>query len=144
MSTLQSSFHRRYRPSFRLSHRHHSQIAEDTDDALQSPASASAVVPGDTAAAAAAGSGTGSHSDARAKNPYGFRRTASGSGGSGGGYKLGRRKNLYETRKRVSDYSLIFAMFGIAGMVVETELCMANIYDKVSDRYLIYLILIKV
>lgn len=60
-------------------------------------------------------------------------RSTSGAGtGAGGGYKLGRRKTLYETRKRVSDYSLIFAMFGIVGMVVETELCMANIYDKVN------------
>jgi len=62
---------------------------------------------------------------------------AAGSGVPGrsaaSGYKLGRRKALYETRKRISDYSLIFAVFGVAAMIVETELSMAQIYDKVSD-----------
>ena len=62
--------------------------------------------------------------------------SSSGSGGgvprsSGSGYKLGRRKALYEKRKRVSDYSLIFAMFGVVAMIVETELSMAHVYDKV-------------
>ena len=58
-----------------------------------------------------------------------------GGGGAGGrstsGYKLGRRKVLYEQRKRISDYSLIFAMFGVVAMVVETELTLARVYDKV-------------
>ena len=53
------------------------------------------------------------------------------SGRSASGYKLGRRKALYETRKRISDYSLIFAVFGVVVMVVETELSMAQVYDKV-------------
>ena len=48
------------------------------------------------------------------------------------GYKLGRRKSLYEKRKRISDYSLIFAMFGVVAMVVETEMSMAHVYEKVS------------
>jgi len=52
---------------------------------------------------------------------------------AGSGYKLGRRKALYETRKRISDYSLIFAMFGVVAMIVETELTMAQVYDKVSN-----------
>ena len=52
---------------------------------------------------------------------------------AGSGYKLGRRKVLYETRKRLSDYSLIFAMFGVVVMIVETELSMAQVYDKVSS-----------
>jgi len=52
---------------------------------------------------------------------------------TGSGYKLGRRKALYETRKRISDYSLIFAMFGVVAMIVETELTMAQVYDKVSN-----------
>ena len=51
---------------------------------------------------------------------------------TGSGYKLGRRKALYETRKRISDYSLIFAMFGLVVMIVETELTMAYVYGKVS------------
>jgi len=55
---------------------------------------------------------------------------------AGSGYKLGRRKALYETRKRISDYSLIFAMFGIVVMIVETELSMAQVYDKVSNLVL--------
>lgn len=49
------------------------------------------------------------------------------------GYRLGKRKMLYERRKRISDYCLIFATFGIAAMVVETELCMASIYNKVGQ-----------
>lgn len=47
------------------------------------------------------------------------------------GYKLGKRRLLYERRKRISDYCLVFAALGIIAMVVETELCMANIYTKV-------------
>ncbi|XP_039614873.1 small conductance calcium-activated potassium channel protein 2 isoform X2 [Polypterus senegalus] len=61
-----------------------------------------------------------------------------GSGGGGGsnsgnnksnkkknqniGYKLGHRRALFEKRKRLSDYALIFGMFGIVVMVIETEL----------------------
>jgi len=49
----------------------------------------------------------------------------------GVGYRLGRRKVLSERRKRLADYSLVFAMFGIVSMMVETELTMAELYDKV-------------
>ncbi|XP_061764272.1 small conductance calcium-activated potassium channel protein 2 isoform X1 [Nerophis ophidion] len=38
------------------------------------------------------------------------------------GEKLGHRRALFEKRKRLSDYALIFGMFGIVVMVVETEL----------------------
>ena len=48
------------------------------------------------------------------------------------GYRLGKRKALFEKRKRISDYALVFGMFGIIVMVVETELSMANVYGKVS------------
>ena len=48
------------------------------------------------------------------------------------GYRLGRRKELYEKRKKISDYCLVFGMFGIVAMVLETELTMAEIYKKVS------------
>ncbi|ELT98728.1 hypothetical protein CAPTEDRAFT_155299 [Capitella teleta] len=48
------------------------------------------------------------------------------------GYRLGRRKVLFEKRKRISDYALVFGMFGIIVMVVETELSMAHVYDKDS------------
>jgi hypothetical protein len=44
------------------------------------------------------------------------------------GYRLGKRKTLFEKRRRISDYALIFGMFGIAVMVVETELCMAQVF----------------
>uniref|UniRef100_A0A3Q3K7C3 Calmodulin-binding domain-containing protein n=1 Tax=Monopterus albus TaxID=43700 RepID=A0A3Q3K7C3_MONAL len=38
------------------------------------------------------------------------------------GAKLGHRRALFEKRKRLSDYALIFGMFGIVVMVIETEL----------------------
>lgn len=48
------------------------------------------------------------------------------------GYKLGHRRALFEKRKRLSDYALIFGMFGIVVMVIETELSW-GVYSKVSD-----------
>ncbi|XP_076331885.1 small conductance calcium-activated potassium channel protein 1-like [Tachypleus tridentatus] len=48
------------------------------------------------------------------------------------GYRLGRRKALFEKRKRLSDYALVMAMFGIAMMVLENELSAASIYTKAS------------
>ncbi|OCT66664.1 small conductance calcium-activated potassium channel protein 3 [Xenopus laevis] len=47
------------------------------------------------------------------------------------GYKLGRRRALFEKRKRLSDYALIFGMFGIVVMVIETELSW-GLYEKNS------------
>ncbi|XP_072453289.1 small conductance calcium-activated potassium channel protein 2 isoform X2 [Notamacropus eugenii] len=66
----------------------------------------------------------------------------SGLGGSSGtkpskkknqniGYRLGLRRALFEKRKRLSDYALIFGMFGIVVMVIETELSWGA-YDKAS------------
>lgn len=55
---------------------------------------------------------------------------------NGVGYRLGKRKELYEKRKRVSDYCLVFGMFGIIGMILETELTMAEIYTKVCLFYI--------
>lgn len=46
-------------------------------------------------------------------------------------YRLGLRKTLFEKRKRLSDYALIVAMFGIVVMVIETELSWM-VYAKVS------------
>ncbi|XP_055874142.1 small conductance calcium-activated potassium channel protein-like isoform X4 [Biomphalaria glabrata] len=46
------------------------------------------------------------------------------------GYRLGKRRALYQKRKKISDYCLVFGMFGIAVMVLETELTMAHVYDK--------------
>ncbi|XP_048516123.1 small conductance calcium-activated potassium channel protein isoform X4 [Athalia rosae] len=48
------------------------------------------------------------------------------------GYRLGRRKALFEKRKRVSDYALVMGMFGIIVMVIENELSSAGIYTKAS------------
>lgn len=49
------------------------------------------------------------------------------------GYRLGYRRTLFERRKRLSDYALIFGMFGIIVMVIETELS-GNLQDAVSLR----------
>lgn len=46
------------------------------------------------------------------------------------GQKLGHRRALFEKRKRLSDYALIFGMFGIVVMVTETELSW-GVYTKV-------------
>lgn len=49
------------------------------------------------------------------------------------GYRLGKRKALFEKRKRLSDYALVFGMIGILAMVAETELSAYNVYDKVRS-----------
>lgn len=49
------------------------------------------------------------------------------------GYRLGRRKALFEKRKRISDYALVMGMFGIIVMVIENELSSAGVYTKVSN-----------
>jgi len=48
------------------------------------------------------------------------------------GYRLGRRRAVTERRKRLCDYSLVFAAFGLVAMILETELSLANVYRKVS------------
>ncbi|KAJ8683962.1 hypothetical protein QAD02_019754 [Eretmocerus hayati] len=48
------------------------------------------------------------------------------------GYRLGKRKALFEKRKRISDYALVMGMFGIIVMVIENELSSAGIYSKSS------------
>ena len=68
----------------------------------------------------------------------GIGKATSGSIGAGSknrpnvGYRLGRRKALFEKRKRISDYALVMGMFGIFVMVIENELSSAGIYTKVS------------
>jgi hypothetical protein len=47
-------------------------------------------------------------------------------------YRLGRRKLLFEKRRKASDYALLFAMTGLFLMVLEQELTMAKVYDKVK------------
>lgn len=48
------------------------------------------------------------------------------------GYRLGRRKALFEKRKRISDYALTFALIGILFMILENELSAALYYEKSS------------
>jgi hypothetical protein len=49
-------------------------------------------------------------------------------------YRLGRRKLLFEKRRKASDYALFFAMIGLVFMVLEQELTMAKVYDKVKKK----------
>jgi hypothetical protein len=49
-------------------------------------------------------------------------------------YRLGRRKLLFEKRRKASDYALFFAMIGLFLMVLEQELTMAKVYDKVKKN----------
>ncbi|XP_035225503.1 small conductance calcium-activated potassium channel protein 1-like [Stegodyphus dumicola] len=64
--------------------------------------------------------------DAKKKQPLsGFHKPSVG-------YRLGRRKALFEKRKRISDYALVMAMFGIIMMIVENELSAALVYNKAS------------
>ena len=51
------------------------------------------------------------------------------------GYRLGRRKALFEKRKRISDYALVMGMFGIVIMVIENELSSAGVYTKVGTTF---------
>lgn len=48
------------------------------------------------------------------------------------GYRLGKRKALYERRRKISDYCLVLGMAGILLMILETELIMAKVYVKDS------------
>lgn len=45
-------------------------------------------------------------------------------------YRLGQRRALFGKRKQLSDYALVFGMFGIIVMVIETELS-RGFYSKV-------------
>ena len=47
------------------------------------------------------------------------------------GYRLGLRNVLSERRKRLADYSLACALFGLVVVVIETELSLAQLYEKV-------------
>jgi len=48
--------------------------------------------------------------------------------------RMTRRNVLFAERKRLSDYALVFGVTGIILMVLETELNMATVYDKVLVR----------
>ena len=55
------------------------------------------------------------------------------------GYRLGKHKKLYEKRRRICDYALILAVFGIALMVIDTELSGACILQYSRVRCIISL-----
>lgn len=44
-----------------------------------------------------------------------------------------KRNLLFAQRKQLSDYALVFGMSGIVLMVIETELTLADVYDKVRS-----------
>ncbi len=46
------------------------------------------------------------------------------------GYRLAKRKELFQRRKVICDFALGFALLGIVLMIVETELVMADVYTK--------------
>jgi len=48
---------------------------------------------------------------------------------------------LFEKRKRLSDYALVFGMLGAAIMIIETELYMGGAYTKVMFINLIMICL---
>lgn len=68
---------------------------------------------------------------------------SSGKGKPNVGYRLGRRKALFEKRKRISDYALVMGMFGIIIMVIENELSSAGVYTKVIRKRIIVLMIIN-
>ena len=71
-------------------------------------------------------------SDAEEDGDVGVGLIRSGSHHHNVGFRLGLRNVLSERRKRVADYSLGCALFGLLVVVVETEMSLAQLYDKVS------------
>ena len=51
------------------------------------------------------------------------------------GYRLGYRRTLFDKRKRLSDFALIFSVFGIVVMVIETELASGKLGTEASKYY---------
>ena len=49
--------------------------------------------------------------------------------------RMTRRNVLFAERKRLSDFALVFGVTGIVLMILETELNMARVYDKVLVRH---------
>jgi len=78
------------------------------------------------------GQGGGLCKNASIESGGGVTGTASGKHKPNVGYRLGRRKALFEKRKRISDYALVMGMFGIIVMVIENELSSAGVYTKVG------------
>ncbi len=48
------------------------------------------------------------------------------------GYRLGRRKRMFQQRSNASDFSLAMAVLGIILMIIENELTSAQVFAKVG------------
>ena len=115
----------------------HSEYPRYTEDRIPQQA-------GNSKASASGGSGQAGNAQANANAALAASLASAGTSGVtplttlGGknrpnvGYRLGRRKALFEKRKRISDYALVIAMFGVVMMVIENELASAGVYTKVS------------
>ena len=53
------------------------------------------------------------------------------------GYRLAKRKELFQRRKVICDFALFFAIVGIILMMIETELFMAGVFKKDGTASLI-------
>ena len=53
------------------------------------------------------------------------------------GYRLAKRKELYQRRKVICDFALAFALIGIMLMIVETELILNDVYKKTDTSSLL-------
>lgn len=60
------------------------------------------------------------------------------------GYRLAKRKELFQRRKVICDFALFFAIFGIVLMVIETELCMSGVFNKVDTASLLMKVAISI
>lgn len=87
---------------------------------------------GSSGAAGAGGTGGSAPAASYSAIGMGVAPLAMGKNRPNVGYRLGRRKALFEKRKRISDYALVIGMFGIIIMVIENELASAGVYTKVS------------
>lgn len=89
-----------------------------------------------TASTAKVKSDLASGAEIKSITSYSGNRTAvrpltMGKNRSNAGYQIGRRKELFEKRKLISDFALVFGIFGIIVMVIESELASYGFYTKV-------------
>ena len=49
-------------------------------------------------------------------------------------YKLSTKKALFEKRRKISDFALFFALFGLLLMIVHCEMSLNDIYDDVRFK----------
>jgi hypothetical protein len=89
-----------------------------------------------TASTAKVKSDFASGAEIKSNTSYPGNRTAvrpltMGKNRSNAGYQIGRRKELFEKRKLISDFTLVFGIFGIIVMVIESELASYGFYTKV-------------